>query len=329
MEPRETTKFRFSGGGYKCPYCSSGTGWSYLRNHGKEFGQCFSCGKKNFPGKNLNIPTQSYALKEKPLLPDKYISEEIVQKSLKCYDLNPFVLFLESQFGKDGTQKVLSQFRIGTAKNGGTVFWYVDKARNVRKPKVVYYNLDGKRIKGKKPNFGGYTNDKGYRLCLFGEHQLQKNYFPVDTPVFMVESEKTACIGYLAMPQYIWVAIGGDKVNLERANALKGRQVIILPDADEPGRKGSESTSQILTKLSISNKILDLFPERNDKTDLADYIISLHHTNKTEVISRQIPVVNTLPENKKVMLEVLFHNNPILWSLTEKLGLVVKDVKLT
>jgi hypothetical protein len=99
----------------------------------------------------------------------------VVDKTLAAYQSNPFVQFLERTFGAAVAGRIVSQFKIGTARNGGTVFWYFDKGGFCRKPKVVFYAADGHRIKDdptRKPHCAGYTNAKGYTLPLFGEHQL-------------------------------------------------------------------------------------------------------------------------------------------------------------
>jgi hypothetical protein len=45
-------------------------------------------------------------------------------------------------------------------------------------------------------------------------------------------------------------------------------------DSDSDGRAGYQRASQKLTKAGVQNKLIDLFPDRNDKTDLCDYIVS-------------------------------------------------------
>jgi hypothetical protein len=172
----KSNSYRFSGGGYPCPYCGSRTGWSYLRDYGKDYGTCFACGEKRFP------ETAQQALWSSPIVPppirpklDRCIPLATVEQTLTAYERNPFVQFLQGTFGPEATRQVLKQLWIGTARNEGTVFWYADQEGSFRRPKVMYYGSDGRRIKDqptKQMHYAGHTLEKGYPLPLFGEHQL-------------------------------------------------------------------------------------------------------------------------------------------------------------
>jgi hypothetical protein len=62
---------------------------------------------------------------------------------------------------------------------------------------------------------------------LFGEHLL----IDKTKPVAIVESEKTAVIASVYLPQFIWVAVGSlTNLNAEKCNVLKGRTVTLFPD---------------------------------------------------------------------------------------------------
>jgi hypothetical protein len=53
---------------------------------------------------------------------------------------------------------------------------------------------------------------------------------------------------------------------------LRGRDVVILPDADAPGRNYAHEVGGILRGLGCRVRILDLYPERNDGWDLANLL---------------------------------------------------------
>ena len=56
-------------------------------------------------------------------------------------------------------------------------------------------------------------------------------------PVAVVEAEKTAVILSAYYPQYVWLATGGlYEVQPEKFRPLKGRRVILFPDADPDGK---------------------------------------------------------------------------------------------
>ncbi len=334
LEPEEDKQFnfRFSGGGYLCSYCHSRTGWSYIRNYGKEYGLCFACGTSNYPNGSKTVPNLNRSVSLNGTSPVKFIPLQVVEKTLTAYHSNPFVQFLERTLGKAITGRILDRFKVGTARNGGTVFWYFDKDGCCRKPKVVFYASDGHRVKddpGRKPHCAGYTNAKGYTLPLFGEHQLNNCLYPAHTPVVLVESEKTALIGYAFLPQYVWLASGGARsLNKARSTVLKTRQVLILPDADDAGREGAQRAMQLLKNVGVKAQIKDLFPGKTDRTDLADHLINHLQNNCSFPVdgiatAQQLPLAHPLPEEKVQTISVLFHKYPILWQLTEQLGLEI------
>jgi hypothetical protein len=246
------------------------------------------------------------------------------------------VQFLEETFSAATSEKIIRHFRIGTARNGGTVFWYFDREGFCRKPKVVFYAADGHRVKDnpdRKPHCAGYTNAKGYTLPLFGEHQLNERLYPTHTPVVLVESEKTACVGYAFLPQYVWLASGGARsMNKTRAAVLKSRQVLILPDADKAGREGAQLTFHLLQQLQIAAQIKELFLQQEDHTDIADHLVLLLQgkctkVNYTTLPERSLPLAHPLPQDKIETIEAVFSKHPVLWQLTDQLGLEISDAK--
>ncbi len=256
---------------------------------------------------------------------------------MSTYQANPFVQFLERTFGAAVAGRIVSHFKVGTARNGGTVFWYFDKWGFCRKPKVVFYAADGHRIKNdpeRKPHCAGYTNAKGYTLPLFGEHQLNERLYPAHTSVVLVESEKTACIGYAFLPQYVWLASGGSRsMNKTRAAVLKNRQVLILPDADKAGREGAQRTLYLLKQLGIAVQVKELFPRQEDHSDIADHLVLLLQCQYTKVndstpTGRPLPLAHPLPEEKIESIEALFDKHPVLWQLTDQLGLEISNAKV-
>jgi hypothetical protein len=57
---------------------------------------------------------------------------------------------------------------------------------------------------------------------LFGEHLLRDRY----KPIALVESEKTAIIASVYLPQFIWVAVGGmQNLNIDMIRVLKNYRV--------------------------------------------------------------------------------------------------------
>ncbi len=271
------------------------------------------------------------AVASEPVLPkpDRNISLSRVKQTLTAYEHNPFVQFLEYIFDPEVTRQVVKQFWLGTARNSGTVFWHADKEGLFRRPKVMYYGLDGRRIKdqpAKQMHYAGYTLEKGYPLPLFGEHQLSPELYPLDTPIILVESEKTACIGYACLPQYIWMASGGSTaLNPSRASVLCDRNVLLLPDADTPGRKGAGRALAMLQKAGAKALVKELFPGREDHSDIADHFIALFQRKTSG--ERLLPLVYPLSIEQTEQVQRLFNKYPLLWELTDALGLEITQVK--
>jgi len=230
------------------------------------YGFCHSCGKTFLPDKKQED------FKTQPLVapvtkPIKYVDKEIILQTLKHYDNNNFVSFLSEFSNRDN---IVNYFHIGTAKGNGTIFWYQDIGYNFRTGKLIFYLTDGHRDKS-KPIKSLFTKDKGFEPCLFGEFQL--NFYDKDTTVILVESEKTAVLGRLKMPKYVWLATGGSNgLTYSKAKVLKNRNIIIIPDCDTAGRSSVERNLVILKSIGCRVEVLDLKPELNDGSDVADFI---------------------------------------------------------
>lgn len=168
------------------------------------------------------------------------IEEERVVKRYsgeKEYPLCALFCYFVSIFGRQPTLQTFLKYNVRVTKRFrdntkyGTAF--VQKAIDgtIRQVKEMAYRLsDGKRIKDNETAFvldfttRSYTADnskskiyqagkslmKNYdfknKQCFFGEHLL------TDVPqktIAIVESEKTALIGNICQPDYIWLATGG------------------------------------------------------------------------------------------------------------------------
>ena len=58
----------------------------------------------------------------------------------------------------------------------------------------------------------------------------------------------------------------------ELTQYFKDRRVVILPDADEPGRKHAHKVAKALYEVAASVKVVDLFPDRSDGHDVSDWL---------------------------------------------------------
>lgn len=86
--------------------------------------------------------------------------------------------------------------------------------------------------------------------CLFGEHLLQDK---VNANVALVESEKTAVICSLLLPEYTWLATGGKSQFNDRLMVLKGRKVTAFPDIDGYDEWRKKAKNYPMLDITISD----------------------------------------------------------------------------
>jgi hypothetical protein len=291
---------------YRCPKpnCGKGKTFSlYVDTETGEYihptvGRCnreSNCGhhytpKQYFQDNNVSSDTtQPTEYKPRPIIfkskPVSFISFEVFKASLKAHETNHFVQFLIDLFGVEVTSQLVSHYFIATSKywNGATVFWQIDTRGKIRTGKIMLYSpTTGKRTKEpfnhinwvhkalKQPEFE-------LRQCLFGEHLL----IDKTKPVAIVESEKTAVIASVYLPQFIWVAVGSlTNLNAEKCRILKGRTVVLFPDLN--GFKNWISRAKELSHLAnfIVSDLLErkaTEAERKLGFDLADYLINFDY----------------------------------------------------
>jgi hypothetical protein len=213
----------------------------------------------------------------------------LVQKSLKQYEHNAFVIFLYSKFGESITARLINEYFIGTSEkyrksgNGAVVFWNIDINGKVRNGKIIGYDpTTGKRIK--EPfvlqNWVHTTlkiENFNISHCYFGEHLIRKYPFK---EIAVVESEKTAIICSVFLPNYVWVSSGNLRgITFEKSKVFKGRDVILFPDLSENGKafqiwENKLDEIRSLTKsIKISDTLEKLAPneEKLKGYDLEDY----------------------------------------------------------
>ena len=294
LEPYKGMKTR-----YRCPSCqqSNKTFSLYIDTETGEHihptvGRCnreSNCGqhytpKQYFQDNNISFDTPKVYMhrtvtpQPKPI---SFIPVEVFKASLKGHDTNHFVQFLINLFGVEVATELVSRYFIATSKhwNGATVFWQIDTRGKVRTGKIMLYSpTTGKRIKEpfnhinwvhkalKQPEFE-------LKQCLFGEYLL----IDKTKPVAIVESEKTAVIASVYLPQFIWVAVGSlTNLNAEKCSILKGRTVTLFPDLN--GFEKWSSKAKELSHLAVFT-VSDLLErkateaEKNKGLDLADYLI--------------------------------------------------------
>jgi rubredoxin len=245
--------------------------------------------------------------KSKPI---SIIPVETFKASLKGYETNHFVTFLKSKFGLEIANKLISKYFIATSKHwcGANIFWQIDRNGKIRTGKIMLYNPEsGKRIK--EPYNHIYwvhkalkCTDYELKQCLFGEHLL------IDTSktVAIVESEKTAIVASIYLPQFVWLATGSlSNLNVEKCSVLKDRTVILFPDLNGYSKWKDKSLEiASIAKVHVSD-LLECkasVNERKQGLDIADYILEADYSEVllNEDLNRKtsnFPVLNTKTHN--------------------------------
>jgi hypothetical protein len=236
------------------------------------------------PLRNLNKFPKSVSQPPKPKT-ISYIPVSLLQATLRDYDSNHFVTYLNARLGVHKTQQLIAQFFIGTSKHwpGASIFWQIDDQGRVRTGKIMLYDpVKGTRV---KTSFSHITwAHQALKLdpfhlaqSLFGAHQLIQA--PLNKPVALVESEKTAIIASAFWPDLVWLAVGGlNGLTLERCKPLQGRSVILFPDAgacQQWQQSAQNLTKDLRVSIKVSNWLENYVSQRGMEQgmDLADYLI--------------------------------------------------------
>ena len=330
---------------YACPRCGQREFVRYLdqetREHlAPEAGRCnreSSCGyhqtPKQFFADNPTLQNHAHSrpkrraslLRSKPMTetaasrittalktPD-YISFDILRRSLTNYEKNGFVQFLLSQIEADEVLEVLRRYFIGTSRNGRCVFWQIDRAKRVRTGKLIAYDAEtGKRRKDCKPSFvhaelknaRKLADDFQLKQCFFGEHLLTDE---PDKPLAVVESEKTAVIASLFLPQFVWLACGS-KATLtgERLARFAPRRIVLYPDADgfkEWTAKAETARRELDLQIEVSDFIefAASEDEKRNGYDLADYLLITKRRELEQTNAR----INQVMQSSELFAELM------------------------
>lgn len=233
-----------------------------------------------------------------------FIDENIFLNSIKGFETNNFVHYLNSLFGKDVSDELIKKYFIGTSKNweGACVFWQIDTQGNVRTGKIMLYNpTTGKRVKEPFNHISWVHSAlkiKDFELsqCLFGEHLLNDK----TKDVAIVESEKTAIVASVFFPEFIWLATGGMSFNSDKCKVLEGRDVFLFPDLSKPKIEGKPTAFQIWTEKTkelshLANFFVsDLFEktakewQREKGWDICDFLTTAKENDKKGATATQL-----------------------------------------
>lgn len=295
LEPYNGMKTR-----YNCPNCNKkGVFSKYIDTETNAYlsdkvGRCEhinSCSyhykpKQYFENNNIsfeiNKPYEFKPPKPKPKPKTSFINVEVMNKSMASNSNNCFIEYLTSLWGNEVAYELAKKYNIGTSKfwKGATVFWQVDRNNNIRSGKIMLYNpTNGKRIKEPYNHINWVhtalkLDNFNLEQCYFGEHLLNED---TSKPIAIVESEKTAIISSIFLPEFIWLACGSvNNLNKAKTKVLTGRNVVLFPDLkcfDLWNDKIPQLNKLATFRTSTLLKDKATEKEKDQGLDLADYLI--------------------------------------------------------
>ena len=147
----------------------------------------------------------------------------------------------------------------------------------------------GKRFKTRRPDGrGGWINNLGdISVVLYMLPKLKAADLSI--PVYIVEGEQD--VDTLSEAGLLSTAnpFGAGKWKQEFSEVLKGRDVVLLPDNDNDGRKHSEEVALSLFGIAESVKVLEL-PDLRPHGDVSDWLLDGRSIKELTELSEQAPV---------------------------------------
>ncbi|WP_372800894.1 DUF6371 domain-containing protein [Lutibacter sp.] len=305
-----------------CPSCNKKRYVRFINNETNEYldynyGRCdreTSCGYFKKPN-DLGLKTLSQNEPIK-LLPISTIQKSIIEASIKKYENNNLFLFLIKYFNSEQVSQTFKKYNVGTSKkwNGATVFWQLDEHHNFRTGKIMLYDTKiGKRVK-KPHNRISWAhkvlkiNNFNLKQCLFGLHLVKEN----TKIIGLVESEKTALIMSLFLPEHTWISTGS-KQNLkaELLAPLKNFEIVAYPDKGEYNDWNKKCNELINLGFNIScSQLVEKYSEKQGY-DLADIYFELENLK-----------IDTIKQTKTEKISQNFYSkNPSIKNLIETFSL--------
>ncbi|WP_277926353.1 DUF6965 family protein [Aestuariivivens sediminicola] len=241
-----------------------------------------------------------------------FIPLEVFKRTCAGYEQNTFIQNLLQRvpfpFEIGDIEKVVSFYHLGTVQNGyrkgANTFPFIDVQGNIRAIQVKQFDqqnhttgtdflhsiIQKHHVSSNKPLpewLEAYNKNETKVSCLFGEHLLRK--YPYN-PVVLVEAPKTAIYStlYFGFPEQpsnlLWLAVYNlSSLNLNKCQALKGRNVYLFPDLSKDGKAfelWSNKAAEIQKRLQgtyfhVSDLLEQLAPQQDKEQgkDIADYLI--------------------------------------------------------
>lgn len=284
-----------------CPHCGKKTFVKYintLENNylDDQFGRC----DRESNCKYHLTPKQNGGVSElwKPIIPkqNSTLQSNLLIQSGRNFKENNFVQFLKNHFTKEEIQTAILKYLLGTSKhwNGATVFWQIDSQQRIRTGKVMLFdNETGKRVKEPFNHIHWAhrlmkQDDFILQQCLFGLHLVDENS---TENIAIVESEKTAVMMSIFLPQFIWIATGSKgNFKKEMLLPLKKHTILAYPDKSEFDDWNKKTLE--LQKDGFKIKCSRFIEDKNVPvgTDLVDIYLEIRKVSEINFTKTEIEV---------------------------------------
>ena len=221
--------------------------------------------------------------------------------------------FLKIHFSKDEVFTATQNYLItGTNHfwSNSTAFWQIDDKEKIHACKIMQYDrLTGKRVKKPYNHINWLHNaikepDFNINQCLFGLHLVNDDY---QKTIAIVESEKTAIIMSLLLPDYIWIATGSKQnLKFELLKPIKKRNIVLFPDKGEYFNWLNKKTE--LNAIGFKIAVSDLIEQSDFENgfDLADYYLKESGEIKPVGNVRNTEVIYCEAELDQIRSEIIY-----------------------
>ena len=291
-------------------------------------------------------PADGIAWQRMPEPPPRppYLHDRAEVRALLAHpERNTLSAYWQERIGADRWDEVAKAYALGTWSEGrlagAAVYWQVDIHGNVKAGKIMQYDPStGKRSKEERTTSWVHfmrtrqsAGELNVEQCLFGEHLLKG--WPIDQPVAVVESEKTAMIAAALMPSFLWVAVGSmGAFTLAKLQALTGRKVLAFPDLSRDGsaftkwRERAIELGHLFASIHVSDILERKATEadRNDGLDIGDHLLRSDDrtvkSSTTTITTLSAPPPPIL-SRAEVAVKRMAQRNPAINSLVSLLDL--------
>lgn len=269
-------------------------------------GRCDSsqCNPGNYPPSQFFKETQAGVEKPKDYKPPpppetaQPLPWEWVTASLLPYH-STFGQYLRdvAKLPSEALDTAMRDYYVGATRDGRIIYWMIGTDGQMRDGKFMAYKTDGHRDHDIKPRWARESDIKrrypdkrnlervrleGMTVLrpMFGSHLLKDERYK-DKPVAIVEGEKSALIGAVLQPAFLWLASGTNVIDVSKlATAMiQGRRLYFFRDMDVIQNPEPEKRADIDARWK---RFYDSLHYANYRV-MDDWILQEHKTPKDDV----------------------------------------------